>query len=91
MNSEKEAMTFVNKSWGESVEEEEELVTEVQTPERAKEIYWQDFYTPLRCDEISDVYFAFQFFVGVNTLQPHNFKFTSNILGFEGGAKLWFC
>jgi hypothetical protein len=38
MNSEKEAMNFVNKSWGESVEEEEELVTEVQTPERAKEM-----------------------------------------------------
>jgi len=38
MNSEREAMTFVNKSWGESVEEEEELVTEVQTPERAKEM-----------------------------------------------------
>ena len=61
------------------------------TLERAKEIYWQDFYTPLRCDEISDVYFAFQFFVaavniGVGDAKKHIWQvlglpLTSTIVG----------
>lgn len=64
---------------------------ENMTPERAKEIYWEDFYTPLRCDEISDVYFAFQFFcaavnIGVSDAKKHIWQvlglpLTSTIIG----------
>lgn len=61
------------------------------TLERAKELYYRDYYLPLHCDEISDVYFAFQFFVaavniGVGDAKKHIWQvlglpMTSTIIG----------
>lgn len=61
------------------------------TLEGAKEIYHTDFYTPMRCDEITDDHFAFQFFcaavnIGVGDAKKHiwnvlGLPLTSTIIG----------